>query len=163
VLRWLGIGMAVLVAVGAIWYANRTDPLLWIAGRTLSGENVETLVDDWSFADQHRVLAVETRPAAPHSVTTLCVVYEGDLYVPALGGSKKTWTQYAVADPRARVKIGGRVYPVTLERVTDAAHLQRLIVAVLEKSNFRSGPDSAPPEDVWIFKVESRPASSRDS
>jgi hypothetical protein len=28
------------------------------------------------------------------------MVFEGDLYVPAQSGSKKSWTQYALADSR---------------------------------------------------------------
>jgi len=51
----------------------------------------------------------------------VCFVHDGKLYVPAQSGSTKSWTHYAVADPRVRVKIGDRIYPGIATRVTDEA------------------------------------------
>ncbi|MBW2271299.1 MAG: hypothetical protein JRH16_22330 [Deltaproteobacteria bacterium] len=75
VLKWLGIATALFVAGGTVWYANRTDPSKMIPGRALSGEVVDEIVTDWSFADDHPHIAVETRPAAPHSVTTIVLMH----------------------------------------------------------------------------------------
>ena len=45
-----------------------------IAGRELTGDVVAAVRStDWSFTDEHNLIAVETRPDAPHSVTTICV------------------------------------------------------------------------------------------
>ena len=155
-LRWFGIALAVLAVGGAVWYPNRTDPVAMLAGRALSGEVANELIEDWSFADEHRLIKVETRPAAPHSVTTASLVFEGDLYVPAKSGSTKSWTQYALADARARLKIGDRVYPVSLARVRDEALIERLIAFAVKKTRAEVGRDMEIPEDVWVFKVQSR-------
>jgi len=159
-LKWLGV-LVVLLAVGAgIWYANRRDPFQMIAGRELSGEVATERIADWSFTDEHNLIAVETRPAAPHSVTTICMAYQGDLYIPAQNGSAKSWPHYAVSDPTARVKIDGRIYPVTLTRVNSAALTEPLMAAAREKYDFTPDPDAPPPEDIWVFKAVWRDPSS---
>lgn len=154
-LSWLGIGLLVLVAIGAVAYGTRTDPVWRISGRGLTGDVVTAPVTDWSFTDEHMTIAVETRPAAPHSVTTICFTHEGALYVPASGGSAKTWTHFAAADPRVRVKVGEKVYPARASRVTDTALVPALTAAARAKYDFPAGDDAQAPQDIWVFKLES--------
>ena len=47
-----------------------------VSGRALSGTLVTSPVDNWSFTDEHEFIAVETRPAAPHSVTVVCAALD---------------------------------------------------------------------------------------
>lgn len=141
-------------AVAALLYATRSNPVGPVAGRALSGELVATPVDDWSFTDEHSLIAVETRPAAPHSVTTICFTHEGVLYVPAQGGSAKSWTHYAVSNPEVRILAGGRIYPARATRVTDTSRVEELTASAGGKYDFVAG--DALPEDVWLFRMDSR-------
>jgi hypothetical protein len=152
--RLTGYAVVALVVISAVVYANRSNPLGPVAGRGLSGELVVTPVDDWSFTDDVSLIAVETRPAAPHSVTTVCFTHEGVLYVPAQGASAKSWPHYAVSNPQTRILVDGKIYPVRATRVTDEALALALRSAAAAKYDFVSG--DAPPEDVWLFRIDSR-------
>ena len=154
IVKWLGIAVLVLVAVGAIAYATRTNPVAMIAGRQLSGELVAEPVQDWSFTDEHQLIAVETRPAAPHSVTTICFANEGKLYVPANEASTKSWPHYAVSEPRVRVKIGDKIYPVRATRVTDESLTLALTAAARAKYDIAADREF---EDLWVFRMDSAP------
>ena len=151
-LRVLGLGVLGLAAVAVVLYLTRSNPLGPISGRELSGELVSTPVRDWSFTDEHMLIAVETRPAAPHSVTTVCFTRDGVLYVPAQGGSAKSWTHYAVSNPSARILVGDEIYPVRLSRVQDEGEIPAMLAAAMEKYDFPS--DRETPEDVWLFRVD---------
>ncbi len=154
ILRVIGYGVVALVVIGALAYATRSNPLGPIAGRALSGELVSAPVDDWSFSDESMLIAVESRPAAPHSVTTVCFSHDGALYVPAQNGSAKSWTHYATSDPRVRLLIDGKIYPALATRVTDTALVEDLTRAAAAKYSFIADADEMP-DDVWVFRMES--------
>ena len=109
ILRWAGLAAAGLAVVFAIVVATRDDPIGMMPGRALSGEVVTTPVSDWSFSDEHMLIAVETRPAAPHSVTTICFSHEGDLYVPADRGGSKTWTRASAPERNSVLDMGSKL------------------------------------------------------
>ncbi len=157
VLKWLGIGVVGLALIAALVYATRSNPIGPLAGRQLTGEVVATAVTDWSFTDEHQLIAVETRPAAPHSVTVICFSHEGALYVPAQGGSAKAWPHFAVSDPRVRVKIGDEIYPARATRVSDPELRPILIAAAAEKYDFELPQEPDGLDDVWVFRIESAP------
>lgn len=159
ILGWTGWVLLAIVALAAVAYNMRGDPVAVIAGRQLSGEVVTARVDDWTFTDEYQTIAVETRPAAPHSVTTICFTHEGRLYVPASNGSAKSWTHYAVADPRVRIKVGDKVYPARATRVTDASLTETLTAAARAKYDFPAPADGGPQlSDVWVFRMDSAPS-----
>lgn len=156
-LKWLGIGVVGLALIAALAYATRSNPIGPLAGRELTGEVVTTAITDWSFTDEHPLIAVETRPAAPHSVTVICFSHDGALYVPARGGSAKDWPHFAVSDPRVRVKIGDKVYPALATRVEDPELRRVLIAAAAGKYDFEGPQESGGLDDVWVFQIESAP------
>ena len=156
-LKWLGIGVVGLALIAALAYATRSNPIGPLAGRELTGEVVTTAITDWSFTDDHPLIAVETRPAAPHSVTVICFSHDGALYVPARGGSAKDWPHFAVSDPRVRVKIGDKVYPALATRVEDPELRRVLIAAAAGKYDFEGPQESGGLDDVWVFQIESAP------
>jgi hypothetical protein len=189
ILRWLGIGALAVAAMGVVVYATRSNPLGPISGRQLTGEVVTAPIADWTFTDAYMTIAVETRSAAPHSVTTVCFTHEGELYVPAQGGSQKSWTRFAVSDPRVRLKVGDKVYPARATRVTDASLAPALTAAaqekygnarqdasvfeylwivlvptfttlVREKYQIARGEDARVIANVWVFRMESRPVDA---
>jgi hypothetical protein len=156
-LKWLGIGVVGLALIAALAYATRSNPIGPLAGRELTGEVVTTAITDWSFTDEHPLIAVETRPAAPHSVTVICFSHDGALYVPARGGSAKDWPHFAVSDPRVRVKIGDKVYPALATRVEDPELRRVLIAAAAGKYDFEGPQEPGGLDDVWVFQIESAP------
>lgn len=153
ILKWAG-ALLVLVALGAgLAYALRSNPIGPIAGRALTGQVVTQPVSDWSFTDDYNLVAVETRPAAPHSVTTACFSHEGQLYIPAMNASTKSWPHYAASDPRVRVKVGDRIYSGRAVRVTDPSLTEALTAAARAKYEIPED-DGAPREDIWVFRID---------
>ena len=155
ILKIIAIVIAATLAVAAISYVTRTDPVFMLAGKRLSGEEA-TYPADWSFTNDYPTVFVESRPDDPHSVTTSCWLHEGNLYIPAQSGSTKSWTHYVLEDPRVRIKVGDTVYPARLDRVEEK-NIQRLIASRMEK--YPPPADRNPqdaPKDVWVFRVADR-------
>ena len=158
ILKGIGLAFVLAAVVGAGLYAVRGDPWGPISGRQLSGDVVTEPVADWSFTDEHMTIAVETRPAAPHSVTTVCFTHEGQLYVPAVEAPGKSWPHYAVSEPHVRLKIGDKIYPAKATRVNDPELAPKLTAAAQAKYDFPEPEDGQPRfRDVWVFRMESDP------
>ena len=154
ILKILSHIVLTLLFVTYIAYQFRTDPISIISGKRLSGDEV-SYPADWAFTADHPLIAVETRIGNPHSVTTVCFVYEGDLYVPARDAATKDWPGYVLNDSRARVKIGESVYPVTLTRAADV-DLDSVLAAVGTKyPQFAEATDEQM-ASTWLFRVSSR-------
>ena len=155
ILKWVGVVVGALVVVAGAGYLFRTDPILMVSGKRLSGEELP-YPSDWSACNDHQTVAVETRVDDPHSVTTLCFVHGGDLVIPAMNGSEKEWPAHVVRDPRVRVKIGDHVYPARAERMTDVS-LNDLVESVAAKYPQIVERDPADaPQDVWLFRISAR-------
>ena len=154
-LKALGVLLAIAVLGAGLAWLFRSDPILMISGRTLSGEEF-AYPADWGFSESQPTIAVETRPEDPHSVTTLCFLHAGELYVPAQGGSGKRWTQYVLDDPRVRLKIDGKIFPARAERVlsSDIGSFLESIQAKYPALTERS-PEALPP-DIWLFRIGPR-------
>ena len=104
--RLLRIGAALLVVLSL----GCGGPFFMIPGGQLSGPEVSEPVDDWSFVDD-RFIDLETRPDDPYSVELNYVVRDGQLYIDPAEGRR--WLDHLRKDPRARVRFGDRIYPVT--------------------------------------------------
>lgn len=155
ILKWIGVVIGALVVVAGAGYLFRTDPILMVSGKRLSGEELP-YPSDWSACNDHQTVAVETRVDDPHSVTTICFVHDGDLIIPAMNGSEKEWPAHVIRDPRVRVKIGDRVYVARANRLTDVS-LDDLVDSVAVKYPQIVERDSADaPRDVWLFRISAR-------
>ena len=84
-------------------------PMLVFPGGALRGDLVTEPVADWSFVDDTFV-DLETRPSDPYSVELNYVVKDGQLYIDPAEG--KRWLEHIRADPRVKVRFGGKVYPL---------------------------------------------------
>ena len=82
-------------------------PFLVFPGGALRGEVVSEAPTDWSFVDD-AFIDLETRPADPYSVELNYIVRDGKLYIDPAEG--REWFEYIKADPRVRVRFGGKVY-----------------------------------------------------
>ncbi len=147
VIALLGAGVARLVINGPI------GPL---AGGRLTG-NERVVPEDWRFTDDHDTIAVEVGPDDPHSVTVICFIVDGDLYIPAQDAADKDWPQMALADGRARVRIGEDLYPVRLVRVEGAEIREAAFQSASQKyPQFADRLSAGVPDSVWLFRAEGR-------
>lgn len=165
VLRWIGIGLAAaivaLVAVAVV--ARICDGPIgpFPGGPLLAGALVEEPVSDWSFAADVPTVEMQLL-VPPRSRTTWIVVYEGKAYIPCGAPNFRLWKQWpheALRDGRALVRIGGRRYPVTLVRVTDEATFAAVDRRVAAKYGV-GGAGAASQQDLWVFRLNSRPVGS---
>ena len=154
-------GMALLLIVGVTLVSLRLlgyEPSDQRPGLWLTGDRVTEPVADWSFTEDHLEIFVQTRTPylIPHSVTTYCVVYEGDLYLFSAyyqGGvfpDERGWNRNVMRDPRVRLKIGDRVFDQTLSHVTDAETREAVHASAVAKYQQWSSPGL---ENVHILLV----------
>ena len=127
-------------------------------GGYLLGEEASTPVTDWSFAnDMETVPLCQIQVDAgllPHSINLNCMADSGELFLSCASCDGKRWSTAALANPEARLRAAGIVYPVTITRVTDPATLDRAWVARAAK---RGRPTDTPRQDGWwSFRVVSR-------
>jgi hypothetical protein len=101
-------------------------------------------------------VAVESRPEDPHSVTTLCFIHEGKLYIPAQSGSSKKWTQYVSDNSLVRIKMGDVVYPVRATRILDFGFEDIKTSAGGKYTQIAEAEPGEGPQDVWLFMISER-------
>ena len=110
------------VLVGLVLFSfGCGGPLLVFPGGELSGQVVKTQVGDWSFVEDSFV-DLETRPDDPYSVQLNYIVKDGKLYVDPAEG--RNWLDHIRADPRVRVRFGGKVYPLKAVLVGQPGELE---------------------------------------
>jgi len=136
----LGAILIGLVALLLVLRITGLGPHQRIPGLWLKGELVTTPVTDWSFTDAHETIQIQTNTWywLPHSVTTYCNSYNGQLYVTSVyrAGMEypkaKNWTANVARDPHVRLKIGDKVYDRTLQYVSNP-ELRAAVLAVKTK------------------------------
>jgi hypothetical protein len=143
--------LLVVLSITGLEPRQRT-PGLWLKG------NLAATPADWSFTDQVSTVEVQTRTRflLPHSVTTYCVNYNGQLYLDSFypPGVEyphgRSWNENVARDPHVRLKIGNDLYDVTLVHVTDPAEK-----AALRELKAKKYPQLKIPPDpqVQLFHV----------
>lgn len=96
------------------------------------GEVVRTPVEDWSFVRNHGSVVLETRSPyfIPHSVRVGTIPRGKFLYVTSAqyrmekGYPDRLWTSNVFRDPRVRLKVGDKIYEMTMVLVTDRAEAE---------------------------------------
>ncbi|MCP5056460.1 MAG: nitroreductase family deazaflavin-dependent oxidoreductase [bacterium] len=154
ILKRIAQVVLILAVLAAVAYPFRRDPLGPIAGKQLSGVEVSGWPADWSFSDEHNLIAIEVRPDDPHSVTVVCFVYENFLYVPSQGAAEKDWTQMVLADPRVRLKIGDAIFNARATRVTDESDRPGMFAAAVKKYPRISEAETELPANLWVFRID---------
>jgi hypothetical protein len=160
ILKYIGIGLAVLAVILFVGVGIArlviNGPMGPLAGGGLDG-NERSAPADWNFTDEHFTIAVEVQPADPHSVTVVCFVSDGELYIPAQNAAEKTWTQMALEDGRARARVGDDLYPIELVRVEDDSERERAFQAAIKKyPRLAEEAGNGIPDGVWLFRAERR-------
>jgi len=126
--------LVVLSITGFGPYGN--TPGLWH-----KGDLVTTPIADWSFTDKFETANVQTRTwyLLPHSVTTYCASYQGQLYLTSIYRAGLTyphgrsWNEDVARDPHVRIKLGDQLYDRTLTLVTDPAERAGVLAAKRKK------------------------------
>ena len=153
--KYAGVTLLVIALILTVAYQFRTDPIAILAGKRVSGEE-QPYPDDWLFSNEYMTVAVESRPDDPHSVTTICIVHNGTLYIPAQSGSTKTWPQYVLDDSRVRIKIGDKVYPAKATRELELSIEEIVASGAAKYPRFAEIEPEDRPEDVWLFRISQR-------
>src|SRR5215467_2948532 len=140
---WKVVGVIVVCLVLLLLVLSTTGfgPHGNMPGLWLKGDLVTTPVADWSFTDSIETVNVQTRTRylLPHSVTTYCVAYNGQLYLTSVYRAGLTyphgrsWNEDVARDPHVRIKIGNQLYDRTLSRVTDETLRQNVLAAKRKK------------------------------
>ena len=128
-LKVLGAIVACLVVALLVLRITGLAPHGRIPGLWLRGDLVTAPVTDWSFTDNVETVKVQTNTSylLPHSVTTYCVAYKGQLYLTSVYPAGivypngRNWNANVARDPHVRIKIGNNVYDRVLSYVTDPA------------------------------------------
>jgi len=160
--RWWRWTLALLITLGATVAGLRVvarlsgGPIGVVSGGALTGPLAAEQDPNWSFTDEVQTIAVEVNPDDPLSVTTWVFTHAGALYVAAdFFNPFKRWPFLAVADPRVRLRIAGRIYQRRAVRVTDPASIEDLRRAIAAK--YHIAPDGlAARVEVWFFRMEPR-------
>ena len=162
-LRWLLRIVLVLVALVVLVYFGarcHDGPLGPIPGGALAaGPLVSEPVSDWTFAKDVGEIQLQLASQSI-SRTTWILVHEGKAYVPCSLGFPpgKSWYKKAAEDGRATLRIEGKRYPVTLTKLDDAA-TQQFEPTLRSEVNRKYGNPPPTEAGVWLFRVDSRPAS----
>ena len=154
--KFLGLGLLiVIVAVfSTYWFAC---PCTRIPGGSLSGEEVNAPVNDWSFVNSKEevpLCQVEVQALLPHSVNVNCMSSNGRLYISCSRCEGKYWSSKALANPSGRVRAGAFVYPVTLSRVTATNELDDAWQARADKVGVKEVQKR--PDHWWSFRLAFR-------
>ncbi len=117
--------MLVVLRITGLKPHDRT-PGLW-----LTGDLVTTPVTDWSFTDKVPTIKLQTqsRFLLLHSVTIICLAYNGQLYVSSVypAGPPRSWNENVMRDSHVRIKIGDKLYDRTLVSVTGPAEMEGVL------------------------------------
>ena len=156
IIKYILLPFLAVVLILGLAYIFRTDPIMMISGKSLSGDEL-VYPENWLFTNEYQTIKVETNPENPHSVTTLCFVREGKLIIPAQEGHTKQWPQYALEDNRARIKVGDHIYPVRLTLVEKDAKINEIGQFLAIKFPDRTPPEPGEePKNIWLFEVSQR-------
>jgi hypothetical protein len=129
-------------------------PCARMPGGVLNGAVVSDPIQDWSTM-KLGLCAVESRLAFPHSVHVACWHDGPNLYVGCMRCKGKMWSSYVSDDPRGRIKIGGKIYPVTFNRIAGKDQMRRPWEARWAMFG-RTAPAPPVPDGYWLWHLTSR-------
>jgi hypothetical protein len=118
------------------------EPHGGMPGLWLKGDVVTTPVADWSYTDKIMTDMIQTNTwyMIPHSVTTWCIAYNGQLYVATSGALTRDWPRNVARDPHVRMKIGDQLFDRTLVVVTDPAEREGVLQVRAKKYSQKYPP-----------------------
>ena len=150
ILKVLGAVVVCLVLALLVLRVIGLDPKERRPGLWLKGDVTTTAITDWSFTDQYKTVKVQTSSwyLLPHSVTTFCIAYNGQLYLATTRPETRQWSRNVARDPHVRLKIGDQLFDRTLSVVTDPAEREAVLQARAKKYS-QKYPPVGPPFTVY--------------
>jgi hypothetical protein len=141
-----------------LFSAGCSGPVGPIPGGKLDGP-VITEFADWSFASTAEQIQLETIGAdgAAHSVNVWSGVVDGRLFIPtslvqgAENPAEREWVKNALQHPGVRVRIDGRLFTGTAQRVSDEEYSEGVKQHILDKYASEAGARSA---QAWVFEID---------
>lgn len=133
-------------------------------GGLLFGDSAPEPVNDWSFANEVELCQLQIWAGIrPHSINLNCMsTPQGELYLSCSVCDTKYWAARVGENESGVMRLNGIVYPVTLNRETNAASMDQAWAARVLKLQSQGGPGNpAPPADAqrgdrwWTFRVVS--------
>ncbi len=162
---WIGLCALVLVAGASVAVWTTTCPCDRTPGFYLTGTAAAAPVVDWQFVNDIPACQLQIDAnGLPHSINVTCMATpDGGLFISCSNCEGKYWSSHVEADERARVRLNGTVYPVTLNRVREPSRLDQAWGARIAKlARQESGPGTpAPPAGTprpdtwWSFQARS--------
>jgi hypothetical protein len=162
-LHWVVRSVAALAMLPVfVYYGARMHdgPIGLIPGGPLeAGEVVREPIADWSFAKDIGEIELQL-DSKRQSRTVWFFVLDGIGYVPCSLGYPpgKIWHRQALVNGAARLRIGGRLYPVTLSKLDDVI-VQQMSDRVRAELTRKYGDLPPSQKGVWVFQVTSHPAA----
>lgn len=147
--------VVLVLATGGIAYYLTACPCERTPGLWLFGDTAAEPIEDWSFANDREnvpLCQLEVRSWRPHSINLNCMAHEGRLYVSCSQCKGKAWSTMALANPKAKVRVGDLLFDVSLRRVVAEEELNLAWLARAEKTG-RSG--ASRPDHWWSFELSS--------
>ena len=166
-LKILGGGVALIALAAALLLVGARfadGPLEIVAGGPFtSGEPHRGPEPDWAFLKDR--FSVEFQLMEPaRSRTTFVMVHDGRLFIPSgymttwYGKLWKHWPYQVESDPRALLRVDGRIYERTLVRLEDGPDLAP-VLAELGRKYGGGQPIGAEVVDsgyLWLFELAPR-------
>ncbi len=155
VLKWIAVGLALLMMTILFFYLNRSDPYGPLPGKKLLGEEITDPIDDWSFTEQARNVTFEVRPSDPYSVTTSCVLHDGVFHVLATSIENR-WAQFLLQDPNMRLRMTDKLYPVRATLVEDPNRISAIFKTLEQKYRGFAERTTEERTRYGLFRIDSR-------
>jgi hypothetical protein len=153
-LKTVGVILVCLILLLVVLSVTGFGPHDRTPGLWLKGNVVTTPVTDWSFTENIPVVQVQTQAwyLLPHSVNINCLDYNGQLYLVSVypAGTRHSWNENVIRDPRVRLKIGDQIYDRTASLVTDPAEQEGVLEARHKKYPQLKIPPNA---TIHVFHV----------
>lgn len=119
------------------------------SGGGLQGE-VAPLPSSFTQAASQEIVQLETNPADPYSVNLWVIGEEDRLYVFA-GDNETKWVKHITENPNVRLKLGGLIYELRAQRVTDADEFEWFAKAWDQKYGHR--PRNEKVSETWLMRL----------
>jgi hypothetical protein len=151
----------VALAAVAFYTYSSTCPCDGTPGGILLGERVDEPISDWSMVNEVDICQLQIAAGIrPHSLNLNCWAAEdGSLYVGCMGCEGKYWGYRVSPGEKGFIRVDGRVYPVTIDRIENPDEMDRIWRTRFYKLGQRSPePVAETPRDEgwWTFSLVSR-------
>ncbi len=165
ILKWiLGIvGLLIAIVAFIALYVHQHDgPIEILAGGAFqSGEPHQGPEPDWTFIKDRDT--VELQLLTPPTSRLLWVaVLDGELYIissymkTGYGKLWKHWPHHAEKDPRALIRVDGKIYKRTLDRLTAEELPQGLIEEFTGKYTVELDFETVSSDSAWVYRLAPR-------